>query len=61
MNLGDRSAWLWLGVMLLTIGGLVLGAGLGIRAGGSGFLGGIIGLSFGFFAGVFGARWTLGR
>lgn len=61
MNLANRSVVLWLGVMFFTITGLLAGVEIGIRAGGSGFFGGIIGLIFGFFAGVLGARWTLGR
>lgn len=61
MNLYNRSAVLWAAVMLVTIAGLLFGVGLDIRAGGSGFFGGLLGLIIGFFAGVFGARWALGR
>lgn len=61
MNLEDRSVVLWIAVLFVTLAGLFVGADLGIRAGGSGFFGGLFGLILGFAGGVFGARWTLGR
>lgn len=61
MKLEDRSVILWVGVLLLTLAGLLLGVWLGARGAGSGFLGGLLGLVIGFVVGVFGARWTLGR
>lgn len=60
MDLEDRSVYLWIGVGLVVLGGLLVGIEIGIRAG-SGLLGGLLGLVLGFVIGVFGARWSLGR
>lgn len=60
LDLEDRSVYLWIGVALVALGGLLLGIEIGIRAG-SGLLGGLLGLVLGFAIGVFGARWSLGR
>lgn len=56
----NRSAWLWLGILLCTIAGAFFGAVIG-APNDLGIVGTPIGFVVGFLVGVYGARKSVGR